>query len=55
MASIFYGYTPKDVRCLAYECANKFEIDIPLSWTAIKMAGKEWLTMFLKRNPELSI
>ncbi|XP_064075658.1 uncharacterized protein LOC135194277 [Vanessa tameamea] len=55
IASIFYGYSPKDVRRLAYECANKFEIEIPPSWTANKMAGKEWLTMFLKRNPELSI
>lgn len=55
MASIFYGYSPKDVRRLAYECAAKFDIKIPPSWTANKMAGKEWLTMFLKRNPELSI
>ncbi|XP_014360249.2 uncharacterized protein LOC106712268 [Papilio machaon] len=55
MASIFYGYSPKDVRRLAYECAAKFDIKIPPSWTANKMAGKEWLSMFLKRNPELSI
>lgn len=55
MASIFYGYSPKDVRRLAYECAVKFGIKIPASWTANKMAGKEWLTMFLKRHSELSI
>lgn len=55
MASIFYGYSPKDVRRLAYECAVKFGITIPSSWTSNKTAGKEWLTMFLKRNPELSI
>lgn len=55
MASIFYGYSPKDVRRLAYECAIKFGITISPSWTANKMAGKEWLTMFLKRNLELSI
>lgn len=55
MASIFYGYSPKDVRRLAYECAATFGIKIPSSWTANKMAGKEWLTKFLKRNPELSI
>lgn len=46
---------PEDVRRLAYECAVKFGIKIPASWTTNKMAGKEWLTMFLKRNPELSI
>lgn len=55
MASIFYGYSPKDVRRLAYECAVKFRIKIPASWTTNKMAGKEWLTKFLKRHAELSI
>lgn len=55
MASIFYGYSPKDVRRLAYECAVKFGVKIPEIWTKNKMAGKDWLTMFLKRNPELSI
>ena len=28
MASIFYGYTPKDVSCLAYECAVQYKIRI---------------------------
>lgn len=55
MVSIFYGYSPKAVRRLAYECAAKFGINMPSSWTANKIAGKEWVTMFLKRNPELSI
>lgn len=27
MASIFYGYSPRDVRHLAYECTVKFCID----------------------------
>ena len=35
MASIFYGYTPKDVRSLAYECALQYKIKIPESWTKI--------------------
>ena len=55
MASIFYGYTPKDVRCLVYECAVQYKIKIPESWTEIKMAGKELMTSFLKRNLKLSI
>lgn len=55
MASIFYGYSPKDVRRLAYECAVKYNIKIPATWTTNKMAGKEWLRNFLKRNQELSI
>ncbi|XP_047129342.1 uncharacterized protein LOC124809333 [Hydra vulgaris] len=55
MASIFYSYTPKDVRSLAYECALQYKIKIPGSWTVNKMARKEWMTSFLKRNPQLSI
>ena len=39
MASIFYGYTPKDVRCLVYECAVQYKIKIPESSTENKMAG----------------
>ena len=31
MASIFYGYTSKDVRCLAYKCAVQYQIKIPES------------------------
>ena len=55
MASIFCGYPPKDVRCLVYECAVQYEIKIPESWTENKMAGKELMTSFLKRNLKLSI
>ncbi|KAK2577549.1 hypothetical protein KPH14_012889, partial [Odynerus spinipes] len=36
MASIFYGYSPKDTRRLAYECAVNFGIKIPATWTANK-------------------
>ncbi|KAF2889453.1 hypothetical protein ILUMI_16720 [Ignelater luminosus] len=50
MESIVYGYSPKDVRRLAYECAVKFRIKIPVTWTINKMVEKEWLMMFLKRN-----
>ena len=55
MASLFYGYTPKDVRCLVYECAVQYKIKLPESWTENKMAGKELMTSFLKRNLKLSI
>ena len=55
MASIFYGYTPKDVSCLVYECAVQYKIKVPESWIENKMTGKEWVTSFLKRNSELSI
>ncbi|XP_065664530.1 uncharacterized protein LOC136086178 [Hydra vulgaris] len=40
MASIFYGYTPKDARSLAYACALHYKIKIPDSWTTNKIAGE---------------
>lgn len=55
VASIFYGLTPLDVRGLAYECAVRYKRNIPDSWNTNKLAGKDWLTAFLKRNRELSI
>lgn len=54
-SSIFYGLTPKDVRTLAYNCAMKFNIKSPDNWHENKMAGKDWLTGFLRRNQQLSI
>jgi len=47
--------TPKDVRCLAYDCAVKFQISYPNNWKINKMAGKDWLIAFLKKNAKLSI
>ena len=55
MAFIVYGYTPKDARCLVYECADQYKIKIPESWIENKMANKELMTSFLKRNLKLSI
>lgn len=54
-SDIYYGLTPKNVRTLAYDCAIKFGITFPISWNSNKMAGKDWLTGFLKRSTELSI
>lgn len=54
-SAIYYGLTPKNVCSLAYDCAIKFNIKFPNSWKTNKMAGKDWLTAFLKRNPKLSI
>lgn len=54
-AKIYFGLSPRDVRVLAYECAVAFEIAVPESWTRNQCAGEDWLTIFLKRNPTLSI
>lgn len=55
-SSIFFGLLPQEVKKLAYECAVKFNIkNIHPSWHKNGMAGPDWLTAFLKRNPSLSI
>ena len=55
MGSIFYIYSPRDVRFFVYECPVQYKIKIPKSWTENEMAGKELMTSFLKRNLKLSI
>ena len=55
-SSIYFGLVPQEVRKLAYECALKFDHkNIPPSWHKFGMAGSDWLSAFLKRNPRLSI
>lgn len=54
MQERFYGLCTTDVRRLAYQLAESH--GIPHSFNKIKeMAGKDWLSGFMKRNPDLSI
>ena len=55
LAQMFHGLGPKDVRRLAYECAVQYNVNIPESWRQNKMAGKDWMNGFLKRQSELSL
>ncbi|CAG2199907.1 unnamed protein product [Mytilus edulis] len=52
---IYFGLTPKEVRRLAYECAEKFSIHMPQSWVENKCAGVDWFLLFMRRHPNLSI
>ena len=54
-SAMYYGLTPKSLRRLAFEYARKNNIVTPATWNANKMAGKDWLTGFLRRNTSLSI
>ena len=54
-SSIYFGLSPRDVRVLAYECAKRFDIRMPPSWSDVQMAGPDWFSAFLKRHPDLSI
>jgi len=52
---IYFGLTPKDVRRLAFECAERFGITMPQSWTQNGCAGVDWFELFMRRHPNLSI
>ncbi|CAK1592497.1 unnamed protein product [Parnassius mnemosyne] len=55
LAQIFHGIGPKEVRRMAYDCAIKYKISVPSTWHTNKMAGRDWMSAFLKRNTSLSI
>lgn len=50
-----YGLTLKGTQELAYRYAIANNKDIPQSWTAKNMAGIEWVHLFRKRHPSLSL
>ena len=54
-SNVYFGLCPADVRKLAYQCGVAAGIKMPTSWTRDQMAGRDWFTSFMKRNPTLSI
>lgn len=54
-SKLYFGLAPKDLRKLAYQFANKNGCKIPKGWAKTEMASEDWLTAFLRRNPQLSI
>jgi hypothetical protein len=48
----FFGLTRKECRMLAFEFAEKNELNHPF---VNGIAGKDWFLSFLKRNPNLSL
>jgi len=54
-SAIYFGLSPQEVRKLAFECAQKFDIKVPEVWKHNGMAGPDWLSGFWKRNTDLSI
>ena len=47
-------FTTTEFRELAFQIAEKLSIDHPFSKN-YKKTGKDWLNVFLKRHPEISI
>ncbi|KAJ8366024.1 hypothetical protein SKAU_G00148550 [Synaphobranchus kaupii] len=54
-SAIYFGLSPREVRKLAFQCAKTYGCIYPEAWNAKEMAGPDWFTAFLKRNPILSI
>lgn len=54
LAKLFYGLSPLQVRNAAFIYAEKHNIKHNLNKER-KLAGKDWLYGFLKRNPSISI
>lgn len=51
----FYGLSTKDVRRVAYQMAKINNINVPELWKKDEMAGFEWLRLFRRRSPDLSL
>lgn len=49
-AAIYFGLSPREVKELAYKCANKAKIKMPDNWSNGKCAGKDWFSGFMKRH-----
>ncbi|XP_039280433.1 uncharacterized protein LOC120350563 [Nilaparvata lugens] len=52
-AKMFYGLSTQEARKLAWEMADRNEIQCPVSREQKKMAGKDWLYEFMKHHPNL--
>ena len=50
--SMFYGITAKNFRVLAYEFAEKNDIDHQFNRES-KIAGKEWYRCFMKAHKDI--
>ncbi|XP_026479978.1 uncharacterized protein LOC113386410 [Ctenocephalides felis] len=55
LEQIFHGIGSKEVRRMAYDYAIKHKIKTPETWRANKMPSRDWVSVFLTRNPSLSI
>ena len=54
-AEIYFGLNPNELQILTYQCAKRFDIPVPSSWTENEKAGADGFTGFLKRTTNLSI
>ena len=50
----FHGLSPMEVRKIAYELAEQLQLKHNFNKDK-KMAGKDWLSSFMARHPDISI
>ena len=55
VSRLYYGMTPRDLRQLAFQFCVANTIEVPDIWKENESAGCDWLSGFLRRNPNLSI
>lgn len=54
-SQIYFGFSPQDIKTLAYEYARKIGVEYPVSWNEHECAGREWFTFFMNRHKQLSV
>ncbi|XP_077363986.1 uncharacterized protein LOC144007908 isoform X2 [Festucalex cinctus] len=54
-ADIYFGVSPAQVRKLAYGFALRNDVALRQNWADNRMAGADWLSGFVERNPSLPI
>ncbi|KAB0805657.1 hypothetical protein PPYR_02627 [Photinus pyralis] len=54
LANLFYGVTPMSLRKIAFDFAVKNNIKHNFN-NQKQLAGKDWLYLFIKRNPKISL
>lgn len=54
LGNLFYGVTPRELRRIAFDFAEANHLTHKFN-RETKLAGKDWLSSFLKRNPQLSL
>ena len=54
LESSFFGLSIRDIRSLAYQIAEKNNLQYKFNRT-MQLAGKKWFYAFLKRHPKISV
>ena len=52
---LYYGLCAEEIRSLAYEYANQLGLNVPNTWSEKRQARSDWLRLFMKRHPNLSL